>query len=293
MRAPVAQSRASTCVACGPTAAALVHVEGPYRIVRCQGCELIYVDGSSGLEGLEEFYGEAYFSGSENAVSGFRDYVADRALHLRNAHDILAALERHVPSARGRRLLDVGCAHGFLLQAAQARSWQPWGVDISPAAVEYARRELGLMVHRGGVEDCPFPAESFDAACMIGTIEHMTDPVKTLRGTARLLKPGGFLLITTMDVEGRLGYFSWKPPEHLFYFSSRSLAHCLDRAGFASESSRTYWKRYSIADLATRLWGFWHLPQAGRVGRLLEALLLHRARIKIPTNEVLVVARKR
>lgn len=283
-------SVASLCVVCGPTSASLVTTKNEYRIVRCGTCGVLYVDGCTALTGLEEFYGSAYFSGRENAVCGYRDYVGERRLHLRNAKVLLSFVERRFKGP-DRRLLDVGCAHGFLLDAARARGWEVCGVDISAEAVRYARQQLGLSVFLGRVDQCDLPPESFDVICMIGTVEHLADPMKALRSVARLLKRNGLLLITTLDIEGRLGYFSWKPPEHLFYFSARSLSRLLGAAGFTVELRRTQWRYFSVADLTTRLWGFFSLPRAARCVGVLEGLGVGRAWVKIPTNEMVVLAR--
>lgn len=285
-------SKASVCVVCGPTAATLVTTKNDFRIIRCGTCGIFYVDGCTELAGFEKFYGNAYFSGRGNAVCGYRDYVGERPLHLRNAEALLSFVERRLKGS-GRRLLDVGCAHGFLLDAARARGWEVCGVDISEEAVRYARQQLGLSVFLGRVDQCDLPLESFDVICMIGTVEHLADPMKALRSVARLLKREGLLLIATLDVEGRLGYFSWKPPEHLFYFSARSLSRLLGAAGFTVELRRTYWKYFSAADLATRLWGYLSLPRPARVAGVFEGLGLGRAWVKIPTNEMLVLARPR
>jgi SAM-dependent methyltransferase len=280
------------CVTCGLTAGALVREIGSFRIVRCGGCKLIFVEGSSDLPSLDRFYGPSYFTGEDNAIVGYRDYLAERPLHLWNAHSLLAESECLLRGP-GRRLLDIGCAHGFLLEAARARGWDVTGVDISQEAVRYAQEELGLPVFHGGVEAGGFAPESFDLVCMNGTIEHLADPMATVREAARLLRAQGLLAITTIDVEGWLGYFSWKPPEHLYYFSAGSLSRLLEAAGFVVERRRIYWKYFSVADLLGRLWGFWRLPGPGKVARLLERLGAGRLTLKIPTNEMLVLARRR
>jgi len=282
----------STCVLCGPASATLIVATNGFRIVRCGRCELVFVDGARDLQDLDHFYGATYFRGDDNAVYGYRDYTADPSIHLKNSEALLSVIEG-AATLPGRVLLDVGCAHGFFLRAARARGWEPHGVDISADAVEYARRDLGLAVTRGNIDDSPLAPSSVDVVTLIGTIEHLTDPMRTLRSAARLLRSGGVLAVTTPDIEGRLGYFSWKPPEHLFYFSARTLSRLLDEAGFAVERRRIEWKHYGIADLGQRLWGYWGLPHASRCARALERLGLGRISVKIPTNEMLVIARRR
>ena len=291
-RLPASMGDLSTCVLCGPTPATLVVAANGFRIVRCGRCNLVFVDGARDLENLDTFYSGTYYQGEDNAVYGYRDYTADRSIHLKNSQVLLSVIER-AATGSGRVLLDVGCAHGFFLRAAQARGWVPHGVDISAEAVEYARRDLGLAVIRGNIDDCRLPPLSVDVVTLIGTIEHLTDPMRTLRSAARLLRSGGLLAITTPDIEGRLGYFSWKPPEHLFYFSARTLARLLDETGFVVELRRIEWKYYGLADLGQRLWGYWGLPNPNRWARALESVGLARLSVKIPTNEMLVIARRR
>jgi len=159
-------------------------------------------------------------------------------------------------------------------------------------AVRYARDTLGLAVFRGDIDQAGLEPGSFDAVTLIGTIEHMPDPLVTLRAAARLLRPGGQLLITTLNIEGVLRWYEWKPPEHLYYFSFRTLAPLVRVAGLELRWHRWYWAWYSVSDLTARLWRYWRLPGAVRVARALTRPGLERLAVRIPTNEMIVLARK-
>lgn len=285
---PIGSTR---CVACGPVSALPVETTDGFRIVRCQQCGLVFVDGWHALGGLDELYGPAYFRTDGASTIGYGDYLAHRSLHLKNSRSLLAILEREAPGA-GRRLVDIGCAHGFFLAAARDRGWTGYGVDISADAVRYARDTLGLAVFQGDIDQAGLEPGSFDAVTLIGTIEHMPDPLATLRAAARLLRPGGHLLITTLDIEGVLRWYEWKPPEHLYYFSFRTLAPLVRAAGLELRWHRWYWAWYSVSDLTARLWRYWRLPGAVRVARALTRPGLERLAVRIPTNEMIVLARK-
>lgn len=281
----------STCVLCGPVPAVPVEIRDGFRIVRCQRCGLIFVHGWQTLGGLDELYSPAYFRHDGASSVGYGDYLGHRALHLRNARALLTLLEREIPGP-SRRIVDIGCAHGFFLAAARDRGWTGYGVDISAEAVRYARETLGLAVLRGEVEQAGFEPGSFDAVALLGTIEHLPDPLRTLRAAARLLRPEGHLLITTLDVEGALRHYEWKPPEHLYYFSFRTLAALVRAAGLDVQWRRWYWAWYSVSDLAARLWRYGRLPGAAGVARALDRAGVGRLAVRIPTNEMLVLARK-
>lgn len=251
---------------------------------------MVFVDTWPEMTPPEGLYGPDYFRTEGTSPLGYQDYLAHEHLHLRNARPILRMLER---VTAGRRLVDVGCAHGFFLAAARERGWLGCGVDISADAVRYAREKLGLEVMHADLARANFAAGTFDVVAMVGTVEHMPDPLTTLRSAARLLKPDGHLMITTLDIEGVFRQWEWKPPEHIFYFSFRSLSRVLEAAGFHVLRRRPYWAWYGAGDLATRLLRHWGLPGGGVVTRILERAGLGGLALRIPTNEMLVLARKR
>lgn len=285
-----APSHPAKCLLCGSILTTLVAVQNGFRIVRCGHCELVFVDTWHEIAPPEDLYGSRYFRTEGVSPLGYQDYLAHEKLHWRNARPILRRLEQ---ATEGRRLVDVGCAHGFFLAAARQRGWTGSGVDISGDAVRYAREKLGLDVVHGDLASAGFAAGTFDAVAMVGTIEHMPDPLATLRSAARLLKPGGYLVITTLDIEGVFRQWEWKPPEHIFYFSFRTLSRVLDAAGFELLSRKSYWAWYGAGDLMARLLRHWRLPGAGLVTRTVERTGFGGLALRIPTNEMLVLARKR
>jgi len=109
-----------------------------------------------------------------------------------------------LPLARGRRVLDAACGEGFgsALLASAASSVQ--GVDIDAQAVAHARQRYGGI--RGLGFDCAdataldhYPDGSFDLITSFETLEHVHAQERMLDGFARLLAPGGLLLVSTPD----------------------------------------------------------------------------------------------
>jgi SAM-dependent methyltransferase len=106
--------------------------------------------------------------------------------------------------ADGRRVLDAACGEGYgsALLARRARS--VLGVDLSLQAVEHARKRYGGATNlRFETGDCTqldgLPAASFDLIVSFETLEHLQAQERMLDGFARLLAPGGLLLISTPD----------------------------------------------------------------------------------------------
>jgi SAM-dependent methyltransferase len=201
-----------------------------YPICRCRSCTLVQVGTVLSREELEQIYGEEYFSSEV-----FHDYVAEREVRVEAGRAAAATLSRLVPTGR---LLDVGCAAGFFLEAASAH-YHATGVELSPFASSYARETLGLRVFTGDVTDGLVDGEQFDVVTVWNTIEHMIDPLAALTAIARVMRPGAVLALSTGDVTGplaRLDLPNWNlmaPPYHLFFFSPKTIDLLLARAGFA------------------------------------------------------------
>ena len=116
----------------------------------------------------------------------------------------LGYVSRHVPLA-GARVLDVGCGGGLLSEAMAAQGARVTALDLAPELVEVARLHLlesGLDVdyRLQSVESLADEAPgSFDAITCMEMLEHVPDPGSVLQACARLLKPGGVLLLSTLN----------------------------------------------------------------------------------------------
>ncbi|HEY4932051.1 MAG TPA: class I SAM-dependent methyltransferase, partial [Terriglobales bacterium] len=108
---------------------------------------------------LAAIYSESYFAGEE-----YHDYLADKDVAQRNFRSRLRVLKSFMDPARHRRLFEVGCAYGFFLEVAQ-------GIDVSAAAVNHAKNNLGLDATCADLLQYDLARREFDVACMWDTIE--------------------------------------------------------------------------------------------------------------------------
>ena len=111
---------------------------------------------------------------------------------------MLRLLDDHLPKSRNGsqlRLLDVGCGTGTMV-ASLSRYGCAYGVDVDHEAVGYClERRLDVVVQASG-EHLPFADESVDVATMLDVLEHIADERGTLAEVTRVIRPGGYLMVS-------------------------------------------------------------------------------------------------
>lgn len=153
----------------------------------------------------------------------FKEFVGAPIMYLKGTH-------------RGK-LLDVGCGSGEFLVKMRELGWDVLGVEPDPEAARVTRERFGLPVIVAPLEEAGLLNNSFDAITMHHVIEHVHDPIAILRECARLLKPGGKLVVITPNIASlghqlfQTAWYGLDPPRHLNLFSPRTLHTCSERAG--------------------------------------------------------------
>jgi SAM-dependent methyltransferase len=201
-------------------------------IVRCSSCGLIFFDGRVEPGAL---YDSRYFDGGE-----YHDYKNEKRSQKLNFRQRVRDLLKRVPP--GGKLLEIGCAYGYFLEEARLH-WRSRGIDIASEAILHAAGS-GLDVECVDFLSLPDQPESFDLICLWDTIEHLPHPIRTIERAARWLKPGGFLAISTGDIESRIARWRgprWRqihPPTHLYYFSPTTLNRAFEKSGLVMDDLR-------------------------------------------------------
>jgi len=231
-------------------------------IVRCDGCGLLFAYPCPPAAEIE-----ARYQAVEDPL-----YEAEREGRVATFERHLHVLQRHTGPPAGRRLLDVGAYTGVFVEQALRAGWDAVGLEPSAWAVRTARAR-SLPVVQGLIRNPPFPLRSFDVVTLWDVIEHLTDPRGAMRACGELLRPGGWMVVHTMDAGSPaarlLGKrWPWLMEMHLFYFDRQTLERMLSAAGFEPVDTRPRGRRLRLRYLATRVAAF-----SPRLGWLFEAML--------------------
>jgi SAM-dependent methyltransferase len=226
---------------------------------------------------------------------GDEAYGAEEVARQRTARHRLRVLHGFT---RGSNLVDVGCATGIFLQQAAQAGWKVTGVEPSIAMFQAAVRRLGAtatLVH-GPLQTAGLRADAFDVVTLWDVLEHVAEPCAFLKRAAALVRASGFVVVNVPNVDSlpsRLLGQRWPLliPEHLHYFSLRSLQRC-------GEYASVRWLRvlhvpssYSIDFILHRLsqHGF---PATGLTRTVANRLGLGRMVMPAPAGDMLCVGQR-
>jgi 2-polyprenyl-3-methyl-5-hydroxy-6-metoxy-1,4-benzoquinol methylase len=222
------------CPLCLAAEAAPFYAKNGYVIVECAACHMRFVSPMPPPEELTAHYQKAeYFSGEND--QGYLNYAdMKKALQPHFQHR-LQIIEAQLPQ-RGK-ILEVGCAAGYFLEEARQRGWHISGMELSQDMAHNAEQLLHIPIYTtlAAVLD-----RDFDAITLWEVIEHLPDPIGTLRQLRDRLRPGGMLMLSTPNtghwqaIRAKERWIGYRPPSHLQYFTRETLADSLRRAGFGS-----------------------------------------------------------
>ena len=226
----------------------LFGVPGEWNLKKCTNpeCCLVWLDPMP----LEDDIWKAY----QNYYTHEIDYVKTSLLGrlLRKIYRAVKTIPSHLVGMRAEevhlesmylsnvssgRLLEIGFGSGQFLKQMQLCGWEVEGVDFDSKAVEGVKTRYGFNVHAGTLESIGYPDSSFDAITMSHVIEHVHDPVALLKECYRILKPTGYLVVVTPNINSwghkkfEENWIHLDPPRHINLFSQNTLQTCAKKAG--------------------------------------------------------------
>ncbi|MFN8390796.1 MAG: class I SAM-dependent methyltransferase [Bdellovibrionota bacterium] len=257
------------------------------QLVECNQCKLVYLAPRVKKEIALRSYSDA-IDPTFVQQNHFRINTFKRALRkFCNTVNIVPK-----PSLR---VLDVGCAGGAFVKAASDAGFTAIGVEPSKWMVEHGKKEYGLDLRAGLLEDQGFEPESFDIVTLWDVVEHLYNPTEVLNECKKVLKPGGYLIVNYPDY-GSLARrtLGWKWPfflsVHLFYFTPRTIRMLIEKLGFSVVKISPFFQTLELAYVCKRAAPY--IPPAGWAGSLLKAVGLGKVPFTYNVGQTMVIAKK-
>jgi SAM-dependent methyltransferase len=189
-----------------------------------------------------ELYGKDYFLKHLPESYGYPSLYerARRDLTDRVPYWLRTILKYSLPPAS---VLELGSAHGGFIAFLRFAGYHAMGLELSPWLCEFAQETFGIQMLQGPLESQDIPKGSLDVVAHMDVLEHLPDPVGTMRIALDLLKPDGIMLLQTPCFDPDKTYEElvgmnhpflthFKELEHLYLFSLNSLRKLFHELGW-------------------------------------------------------------
>jgi len=240
------------CLLCKSSRFRLIHQRGKWTYVMCRDCGLVSLDPHPTEAELINSY-DSYLPEDPVEIRKWASMM--RPIVLKSAQMIEA---EH--GLNKGRLLDIGSGYGFFLEEMKSRGWDVEGIELSDTGRKYTRDRINVPIHSHPIESLSLPQDQFDVVTLFYVIEHLPDPLSTIRAVYRMLKPGGMILVRwphSTPIVRLLGPLSrnldlYHTPYHLYDFSTGTISRILTSASF--DRIKTVVGGHTIPDVGLNRW---------------------------------------
>lgn len=189
---------------------------------------LVYTDPPPSDEQLRRFYSEEYRVQYKGTRTPSRKHLLRGARLAKMRLNLVKSL---LPQSGS--LLDIGCGGGELVFLANAAGFKAVGIEPNRAYVEFAQKEFRAPVEHGFLQDCVFGSAQFECVTLFHVLEHLENPLLSLKKIREAIPVGGHLVVEVPDVEycGIAPHHRWHVG-HLFNFNVKTLVATGLKAGF-------------------------------------------------------------
>lgn len=247
------------CPLCGSQKQEEAYDFSPFTVVQCTTCGFYYLSPRLHEVAMIEVYkNEGYFS--EASEGGYDNYAVEEIALRATFANFLKQLKRK--KLVGGSLLEIGSGYGYFLKEARPYFARRCGTEYSESAAEVAR-SFADDIYIGGVSSIP-EQTLFDCIVAVNVLEHVYDPIGFLQSLKAYLNPGGAVVIAVPNMNSFLRFLmgrrwpSFKTPEHVSYFSEKTLKMALSQAGLNQITTFPMLHAFSLPLIASKF-GF-HLP---------------------------------
>lgn len=223
-----------TCYICKSKKRFIVGNISGINYVKCKKCNHVYTDKRLSLENLNKFYTKDH---------SFSDTYSNKKF-LKLREDIIRPKLNLISKyAKGKNWLDIGSADGSSIQALKKKGFNAIGLELSEHSIKFAKkfRNVELLPYDLN-EFVRTSTKKWDIISMFCILEHLTDPVKALESSNKLLSKNGIIAIEVPNFDSISTSIQLilknnpdrhlLPDLHVMLYTKESLTYALNKAGF-------------------------------------------------------------
>jgi len=196
------------------------------------------VSPTPGNEELNDYYSKKYFQ--ESKSKSYAKSYSNEELEFINSK---AVITQQIWKKKPGHILDIVCGEGFLIKLFKENDWKVTACDFSSFGLKEQNPDLMEFFKKGDIfEILETLEEKYDIINLSNVLEHVREPLKLLDMIKSLLKEDGLMRIEVpndfsdfqehLQKSGKTQEHWFAPPDHLNYFTFKSLRNVLDNRGF-------------------------------------------------------------
>jgi 2-polyprenyl-3-methyl-5-hydroxy-6-metoxy-1,4-benzoquinol methylase len=224
----------TNCSLCNSNGYTIFKKVDSYQLMRCKRCGLVSLNPLQVPQEINKEYSAEYHI--DRLLK--KEPQTEEEIEEEINKTIEMAEEIGKQFVKRGKLLDIGCSAGFFMACLKRYGWDVTGIDISEWAGKFAMDRLGLEVFTGNIEDIQF-SDKFNVVTMNHVLEHLSDPLRTLKKVSEIIAKDGVLIINGPNLNSfdRIWHgVNWRGydlPYHLYHFTPITYQAMLEKAGFS------------------------------------------------------------
>lgn len=221
-------------------------VKNGYTIFECKKSGRRFLEIKDTGNHVKEVYSDDYFF---EGKQGYPNYLNEKDILLNYGINYAKIVSKY---ANPGKVLDVGCAAGFILKGFEQSGWDCYGLEPNETMATYGRDILNLNIVTGDLESFQSTEKKFDLVNMIQVIGHLYDVDKALLKVNDLLKEGGTVIVESWDMNSTFAkimgkyWHEYSPPSVVNWFSDNTLTQLFKYYGFSLVAKGRPSKKISI-----------------------------------------------
>ena len=194
---------------------------------------------------VDEVYSDKYFF---EGGHGYPNYLKEKDKLVQYGKNYAKIISKY---RKPGKVLDVGCAAGFVLKGYEKSGWNCHGIDPNNTMVKYGRENLNLSITKADLESFDIK-ECFDLISLIQVIGHLHDLDKSMELIRELLNKDGHVIVESWDMNSLIAkimgkhWHEYSPPSVVNWFSDSTLNQLFINHGFSLISKGRPLKKVSI-----------------------------------------------
>ena len=206
--------------------------ENYYDILECQNCKMQFVSEQISEEILFDYYNRI----KESDLTYTNSNLGNLTFYYKRLKN---RIEKYITKGN---VLDIGCSSGYFLDimngGEESNNWNCYGCEISSKFAKIAKEKFHENIFEGSFENYEIKDNFFDVITLQDSLDHMPNAKAIVEKCFKMLKSQGIMVIKVHNIDcllakiTRENFYAIFPPEHLFYFSKKSMKILAEKIGF-------------------------------------------------------------